>query len=523
MSAIFLSYRRDDSSGYAGRLFDNLAERFGRERVFMDIETLEPGMDFVAGIDRAIDSCGAVIAMIGPNWIKAQDAEGRPRLDNPNDFIRLEITSALTRGVRVIPVLVHNAIMPSEQELPEPLRPLCRLQACEISDNRWEFDVHRLADVLEPLIAEPEKGPTAAPSPPAVAAPAELTRTNTAPGPESDGRPSGWLAAIAAVVLAAGGGAWWLSQSTSTEQAAAAVDEPVPSPPHATPRSHTAVTPVPPPEPPADPALTAEPTNPEPPPRGEPLPPEAPPTPRPDAEAEPLAVPESREPSPEDLRQREIAELIQAAEIDMVELRLTRPAQNNAFERLKRVLELDPHNPTAREGLIAISERYHGLVEDALARGVLDRAQRHLDSARAVDPGADWLNPMQREIDQRRRVAARPVNRPERAPHPDEADREACLAECETRHQACRAEIDLQTEADCLHGFEETCEERYQSCMSDPGKAFMGEVSHESDCIGVHASCRRSAAKGCAAAPQVAAEHCGTQLDTCSRRCQSPQ
>jgi len=77
MSAIFLSYRRDDSSVYAGRLFDNLAGRFGRERVFMDIETLEPGMDFVAGIDRAIESCGAVIAMIGPSWIKAKNGEGR--------------------------------------------------------------------------------------------------------------------------------------------------------------------------------------------------------------------------------------------------------------------------------------------------------------------------------------------------------------------------------------------------------------------------------------------------------------
>ena len=119
MSAIFLSYRRDDSSGYAGRLFDNLSERFSRERVFMDIETLEPGMDFVAGIDRAIESCGAVIAMIGPNWVKAQDGEGHRRLDNPHDFIRLEITSALTRGVRVIPVLVHKASMPLEQELPE--------------------------------------------------------------------------------------------------------------------------------------------------------------------------------------------------------------------------------------------------------------------------------------------------------------------------------------------------------------------------------------------------------------------
>jgi hypothetical protein len=520
MSAIFLSYRRDDSSGYAGRLFDNLAERFGRERVFMDIETLEPGMDFVAGIDRAIESCGAVIAMIGPSWIKAQDGEGRPRLDDPHDFIRLEITTALTRGVRVIPVLVHNASMPPEQELPEPLRPLCRLQACEISDNRWEFDVRRLANVLEPLIAEPEERPTAAPS--AAAAPAGAPSTTATPGRKSGGRPTGWLAVVAAVILAAGGGAWWLSQSTSTEQARPPVNEPASPPPHASTRSESVVRTVPPPKPPAGPAPATEPTRLEPPTPAEPLS-EALPEPRPPAEAEPVAVPAPRGPSPDELRQHEITELIRAAEIDLAELRLTRPAGNNAFERFQRVLELEPYNPTAREGLMAITERYHGLVEDALVRGDLDNAQRHLDSARAVDPGADWLTPLQREIDQRRHVAARPENIPESDPRPDEADREVCLSACERHHEACRAEIDRQTEAECLRSHAETCEQRYRSCMSDSSKLWMGQVSHESDCIGVHIVCSKSAAKDCAAAPQIAEERCETQFDTCTRRCRSAQ
>jgi len=518
MSAIFLSYRRDDSSGYAGRLFDNLAERFGRERVFMDIETLEPGMDFVAGIDRAIESCGAVIAMIGPSWIKAQDSEGRRRLDDPHDFIRLEITTALNRGVRVIPVLVHNASMPPEQELPEPLRPLRRLQACEISDNRWEFDVRRLADVLEPLIAEPEENPTAARL--AAAAPAGVTRTTTTPVGKSGGRPTGWLVAVAAVVLVAGGGGWWLSQSTSTEQTPPPVDEPVPPPSHAAIRSEAVVTPGPPPETHADPALATESTRLEPPNPGESLP-EASPDPRPVAEV--VALPAPRGPSPDELREREIADLIHAAEIDLAELRLTRPTGNNAFERFQHVLELEPHNATAREGLMAITERYHGLIEDALVRGDLDSAQRHLDSARAVDPGTDLLNPLQREIEQRRHVAARPQHQPERAPRPDEADREACFSACERHHQACSEEIDRQTEADCLRSLAETCEQRYQSCMSDSSKLFMGEVSHESDCIGEHIICSKSGAKDCAAAAQIAEERCETQFDTCTRSCRSAQ
>ena len=515
MSAIFLSYRRDDTSGYAGRLFDNLAQRFGRERVFMDIETLEPGMDFVAGIERAIESCGAVIAMIGPSWIKAKDSDGHRRLDNPNDFIRLEITTALTRGVRVIPVLVQNAGVPPEQELPEPLRPLCRLQACELSDNRWEFDVRRLADVLEPLIAQPEDSPTVVPS--AATAPAGVDSATTTPVRKADARPAAWLAAVTAVVLAASGGVWWLSRSTPTEQAPPPVNEAVRSPPHAATPSETVLTTVP---PPVDPATKS--TRLQPPTQGEPLP-EVSPDSGPPAEAEPVAGEAPRGPSPEDLQQREIAELLRAAEIDLAELRLTRPADNNAFERFNRVLELEPHNPTAREGLILITERYHGLVEEALAHGDLDSAQRHLDSASVVEPGTDWLTPLQREIDQRRDVAARPEREPEHAPRPDEAAREACLSACESRHQACRAEIDGQIEAECLRSRAETCEQRYESCMSDPSKLFMGPASLESECAGVHAKCSRSAAKGCAAALQSAEERCDDQFGNCTRHCGSAE
>lgn len=504
MSAIFLSYRRDDSSGYAGRMFDNLAERFGRERVFMDIETLEPGMDFVAGIDRAIDSCGAVIAMIGPNWIKAEDGEGRRRLDNPHDFIRLEITSALNRGVRVIPVLVHNASMPPERELPEPLRPLCRLQACEISDSRWDFDVRRLLDVLAPLVAEPEEGQTGGP------APAAGTDTGEAVERRSGGRPGGWLAAVAAAVLAAAGGVWWFSQSSSIDQAPAPVVD-TPAQPPATAQRGTVVTTVPPPEPQVEPPSQDEAAA------------DAQPDHREAVETAPVSDAAQSGPSPEDLRQREIAELIRVAQIDLAELRLTRPADNNAFERFQRVLELEPHNPAAREGLLAITERYHGMVEDALARGTLDSAQRYLDSARMVDPDAGWLMPFQREIDRQRQVASRPEHKPEPAARPAAAELEACLSACERRHRACLAELERQSEADCLRSRAETCEQRYQSCMSDPGKLYMGQVALESECAGVHASCRRSAAQGCAAASRSAQERCATQFDACSRRCRNPQ
>jgi hypothetical protein len=514
MSAIFLSYRRDDSSGYAGRLFDNLEQRFGRERVFMDIETLEPGVDFVEGIDRAIQSCGALIALIGPNWIRAQDSDGRPRLDNPHDFIRLEIVTALNRGVRVIPVLVHNARMPQEAELPEPLRPLCRLQACEISDHRWEFDVRRLADVIEPLIAEGKESQEGKTADPAGGAKG-VTQT-------SGGRPIGWLGMLAVLVVAMAGGVWWFSGPPSSA--------PDFSAPHATPPI-TSGSPAPEPTPPAtpdpdlppDPApATQTPVVAVPEPVDEPLP-QPPPGREPAVDAKAFALPAEPGPSAEALRQGEIADLIRAAEVDLAELRLTRPAGDNAFERYQRVLELEPRHPAAREGLRAIIERYRGLIEDALVAGAPDRAQRHLDAARTVDPDDTRLAELQREIEHRRETMARPAPRAEPAPRPDRAELEACLSDCERQHEACRVAAQRESEADCLRSAEETCEQRYQSCMSDPGRLFMGEVSRTSECAGVHAQCRKAAASDCATALHRANERCETRLETCIERCRGLQ
>ena len=115
------------------------------------------------------------------------------------------------------------------------------------------------------------------------------------------------------------------------------------------------------------------------------------------------------------------------------------------------------------------------------------------------------------------------MHQPEPATHTEAADREACLAECENRHRTCREQIDPQTEANCLRNVEVTCEQRYESCMSDSSKLFMGQVSHESDCIGVHIECRKSVARDCATAAQNAGRHCEAQMETCAQRCEGPE
>jgi len=149
MSGIFISYRREDSSGWAGRLSALLKDSFGADQLFMDIDTIEAGVDFVEVIGNAVGSCKVLLAVIGPQWLTVTDAGGRRRLDNPQDFIRLEVAAALKRNIRVIPVLVGGAGMPSAENLPQELEMLARRQAHELSDKRWDFDSEELVRVLE--------------------------------------------------------------------------------------------------------------------------------------------------------------------------------------------------------------------------------------------------------------------------------------------------------------------------------------------------------------------------------------
>jgi hypothetical protein len=148
MGSIFVSYRREGGSGFAGRIEADLQRRFGRAEVFRDVDDLASGEDFVQGLDRALHRCRVLIVVIGKGWLTAAGATGTRRLDEPHDFVRQEIGAALARDVQVIPVLVEGARMPSEAELPDELKPLARRQAHELADSRWDYDMGRLADSI---------------------------------------------------------------------------------------------------------------------------------------------------------------------------------------------------------------------------------------------------------------------------------------------------------------------------------------------------------------------------------------
>src|SRR5215831_14310090 len=129
MPSIFISYRREDSAGWTGRLVGYLKDKFGADSIFSDIDTIEPGANFPETIARAVGACDVLLAIIGPRWLTAADTNKERRLDVPADWVRVEIGAALSHKIRVIPVLVGKADMPATKDLPSDIQPLADHQA----------------------------------------------------------------------------------------------------------------------------------------------------------------------------------------------------------------------------------------------------------------------------------------------------------------------------------------------------------------------------------------------------------
>ncbi|MBT9596922.1 MAG: toll/interleukin-1 receptor domain-containing protein [Vitreoscilla sp.] len=158
---IFISYRRDDTAGYARALCDDLARRFGAARVFMDVDDIAAGQAFGDVIQRAVGSSHVLLVLIGKRWLGERD--GLPaRISEPGDFVRREVESALARGLHVIPLLIDGAAMPSEAQLPDSLHPLAGLHALEIGNTRFAADMERLAQALHAVLGTPAPAPKAA-------------------------------------------------------------------------------------------------------------------------------------------------------------------------------------------------------------------------------------------------------------------------------------------------------------------------------------------------------------------------
>jgi len=189
---IFISYRRDDAAGYARAVYDELARHFGAERVFIDVDDIDPGQAFADVIRHAVGESKVLLVLIGPRWHGPREGQP-PRIADADDFVRLEVSAALARGMRVIPLLLDGATMPGAAQLPEPLRPLAGRNALEIDNTRFAADVERLIAALREAVDK-------APPKPAPARPKALLR---------------WALA-AAVLLAAGVTGWWSWRAAPT-------------------------------------------------------------------------------------------------------------------------------------------------------------------------------------------------------------------------------------------------------------------------------------------------------------------
>jgi hypothetical protein len=154
LRAIFVSYRRNDSQGEAGRVFFDLVTHFGEQKVFMDVAGIEAGRDFRKAIEESVANCGVLLVIMGPSWLTATNEAGIRRLDDPADFVREEVAAALRRDIPVIPVLVRGAGMPRVEQLPDTLKDLAYRNCVELTHARWRSDVQLLLEPLGRIIGQ---------------------------------------------------------------------------------------------------------------------------------------------------------------------------------------------------------------------------------------------------------------------------------------------------------------------------------------------------------------------------------
>ena len=168
--SIFINYRKDDSNWNALALYNELQKYFSREQIFKDFNAIAPGDDFVDSINSALHSCDVLLVLIGKTWLNITDDSGARRLDDPTDFVRLEIAKALERNIKVVPVMLDRTPMPKAHELPDNMQALCRRQFIEVDPTRFEDDISNLAEAIRKILKDkgddrPEPMPKPTPSP----------------------------------------------------------------------------------------------------------------------------------------------------------------------------------------------------------------------------------------------------------------------------------------------------------------------------------------------------------------------
>ncbi|MFQ5638539.1 MAG: TIR domain-containing protein [bacterium] len=165
---IFISYRRQDSENWAEKIYDELISHFGADMIFRDIDSIEAGEDFTNVTLKALQGCDVMLVFIGPNWLNIRDSAGEKRIDDPKDFVRMEIEYGLNRAITLIPVLIDGTRMPESSILPANIKFFSRRQAVKISEGKFESDLETLVGVLQERLKEADADRTKFSRPPSI-------------------------------------------------------------------------------------------------------------------------------------------------------------------------------------------------------------------------------------------------------------------------------------------------------------------------------------------------------------------
>jgi TIR domain len=176
-SGIFISYRREDTAANAGRIYDHLSDRFGEDHVFMDVDSIAIGLDFTKAVVEAVSACSLLLVLVGKDWLSSTDNNGRRRIDNPDDWVRIEIETALQRDIPVVPVLVDEAELPYADDLPPSLRPFVRRQAFRLSHPGFRAEIASLIEAAAKVLGT---------------RPDQTVQTPNAVAPDSAAAPGNW-------------------------------------------------------------------------------------------------------------------------------------------------------------------------------------------------------------------------------------------------------------------------------------------------------------------------------------------
>ncbi|MBV8858424.1 MAG: toll/interleukin-1 receptor domain-containing protein [Acidobacteria bacterium] len=227
---IFISYRREDTADITGRIYDRLTYKYGAPAVFKDVDSIPPGSDFRKYLDSKIKECAVVLVVVGDGWLKKDPATGATRLENPHDFVRIEIESALKREIPVIPLLVEGASWPPQEKLPEGMQEFVYRQARVVGhdpDFRLHMealiaDLERIFDTCRP-VPPPVSGTVQRPVPPPVRSafqrppntrplPPSLVQNASGPGPAQQTSGSGkWILLVIVITTVIVGIIFFLS------------------------------------------------------------------------------------------------------------------------------------------------------------------------------------------------------------------------------------------------------------------------------------------------------------------------